>query len=306
MSNAQFLEAVKAAQATRNDLIQVISQETPALIIAGTFVRVLLEIEPNRETYVVARVDGVEEGDQYTGYSQLPNQATTLHLRLQLPPSTSAINASGNIYQLNSISNSAINAEELSKWQDSMGSNVPSIASLAEITAKLRAVVPARASRQPRQAVSATNVIQEVPQPTRIAETEVNANKRASGSPSIAQRSAVHAEASNAFSVDDYLTRKILREWREKFALFPKDCQGMTLLELRTTERDGYDYLQQLRDTIRDTQAPCVVCQHNPPTIVTLPCRHRVMCKGCAMNSKVTCCPMCRKHFVELFEPIEC
>eukprot|EP00656_Telonema_subtile_P027756 TRINITY_DN29925_c0_g1_i1.p1 TRINITY_DN29925_c0_g1~~TRINITY_DN29925_c0_g1_i1.p1 ORF type:complete len:111 (+),score=12.50 TRINITY_DN29925_c0_g1_i1:91-423(+) len=90
-------------------------------------------------------------------------------------------------------------------------------------------------------------------------------------SPSSAQRSAVHAEAANVLSIDDHLTQKILREWREKYTLFPRDCHGLTLSELRTAERDGYDYLQQLRDSIRDAQTPCVVCQHNPPTVVTLP-----------------------------------
>jgi hypothetical protein len=305
MSNSQLLEAVRNAQATRNDLIQVISLENPASVICGTFVRVLLEVEPNRETYVVARVEGVEEGDQYTGYSQLPNQATTLHLRLKLPPATAASSgASGNIYQLNSISNSLISADELSRWLEAMGGQVPSIASLQAVTTTLRQVVVARVSRQQRPAAPTLNQTQNPS--SKQAEVEAYTKiQRASGSPSSAQRSAVQAEAL-APSIDEHLTQKILREWREKYTLFPRDCHNLTLSELRTAERDGYDYLQQLRDCIRDAQTPCVVCQHNPPTVVTLPCRHRVMCKGCAMNSKVTCCPMCRKHFVELFEPIEC
>lgn len=99
-------------------------------------------------------------------------------------------------------------------------------------------------------------------------------------------------------------TRTVMEELRENFVIFvDPDFSGHKTSLLRTAERDLTDYMEKLREKISTLRQTCVVCMDRAPTVVTLPCKHKVLCRLCA--SQVNSCPCCRETAVEVFEPVE-
>ena len=100
--------------------------------------------------------------------------------------------------------------------------------------------------------------------------------------------------------------RQVMDELRETHAIFinpTKAGADMKTAHLRLAERDLADYLEKVRETLNASRQVCVVCMDRPPTVITLPCKHKVLCKLCA--SQVSSCPVCRDTAVELFEALE-
>ena len=321
-----YHQACNAGQATRNDFIQLLSNPDMASLVVGTCVRVLLELQDYSEDYMIAKVLGTEPGDSYSGFSQNANQATTIHLKLQLPSRFNGGN--GNLYQLNSISNSPLTKHEVEVWLALTATEGrPEAQSFFAAGARLRAVVPARQRRgqasaaqapapaaqqqvldstRRNPAAAAPSAQQPLPPAQTIAPTTSKRGLAEGSSPNPAGRSAAKAEMAQQslnISPQDLVYQLILKDKHHDNTLFKRDVQNMRTAELRTLERDVAEYLDRVREAIANNQQRCVVCMDQIPTVIIMPCRHRVLCRWCTL--KVECCPMCRGVATELFEPIE-
>jgi len=69
-----------------------------------------------------------------------------------------------------------------------------------------------------------------------------------------------------------------------------------TLLKL---ENHKSDLISKQLSKTQDEQKMCVVCQDEEKSVLLLPCRHVCVCKGCARNSQLDNCPLCREEIVD-------
>ncbi|KAG5485479.1 hypothetical protein LSCM1_07564 [Leishmania martiniquensis] len=450
--DSRLFEAAKRAQVSRNTAIHVMENANSSRILAGAFVRVLLEMPTRSEGYVVARIHSTTVGEPYSGFSTNPAQITNVYLVLELPPPLAAIN--GVQYQLNSVSNSSMGEREFREWLLMIRSEptlrAPTVQGLMEVTARLhpyevsrhranshvsvstsgsvatsgrtgvagtggsalhlqpaqqqppqqqRALSARGAARQHRQSLAASSqtvlmppLLQEgrpltassdappMQSPVTFSEAggsgvlnsvggnasvagssnnynsnnrlvrqgtvmtrDYNRNPREDGQAShemcsteglgegfyptvsgghddaagesgdVPALSAVHpfmARGANDQAMggeDEEMERRlrqdVMNHLAQECVLFPKDAQGYKLSRLRLLERDMIEYLQHVRDEIQGKQENCIVCLDHVPTVILLPCRHKVMCRLCAPSCPT--CPVCRSKISEMFEPEE-
>ncbi|KAL7700637.1 Plus-3 domain/Zinc finger C3HC4 type (RING finger) containing protein [Lotmaria passim] len=473
--DSRLFEAAKRAQVNRNTVINIIENSRSSEILAGAFVRVLLEMPSRAEGYLVAQVEKTVIGESYTGFSTNANQTTTTHLVIELPRPLSDIN--GKIYQLNSVSNSTMGEGEFREWlaliRAEQTMSVPTVAELEEVAARIQpfevnrhrgalhnlasssnlavaagaaAAAPtgsrsASMSNPPQQALSAraqarqmrhnlsasspSGLMPPLPQPggrssavsmdlpvmstpamvngaaagprasNSSNEVEGNANSHpspnadgannnnnngngnnyntnryvrqgtmmsrdfnrnpredgqashdmaeAEGStanlfngsnddtnnnssngdrystsphttgnggpasaaaiPFMTHGAADHRMESEDEEMERRLRQDIMNHLAQECVLFPKDPKGYKLSRLRLLERDMIEYLQHVRDEIQGKQENCIVCMDHVPTVILLPCKHKVMCRLCAPS--VSQCPVCRSQITEMFEPEE-
>lgn len=99
------------------------------------------------------------------------------------------------------------------------------------------------------------------------------------------------------------LRQDVMNHLTQEGVLFPKDTSAFKLSQLRLIERDMIEYLQHVRDEIAGKQENCVVCMDHVPTVILLPCKHKVLCRLCAPSCAT--CPVCRSSIKEMFEPEE-
>ncbi|GET86296.1 hypothetical protein, conserved [Leishmania tarentolae] len=465
-----LFEAAKRAQVSRNTAIHLIENVNSSRILAGAFVRVLLEMPTRNEGYVVARIHSTTSGEPYSGFSTSPTQTTNMYLMLELPPPLAAIN--GVQYQLNSVSNSSMGEGEFRDWLQMIRNEptlqVPTVQGLKEVTARLhpyeanrhrsnshgnaqvngllvangragtvdtggsappqqltpqqqqRSLSARGAVRQRRQSLTSSSQTMLIPPLLRngdfladindaplrrspaamceggssgvIASADGSASAAVGGSNNngnvnhrVGRKGTVmardynrnpredgqashhipHAEVSgtslytatpgsqqepqqrttfslphgsggggggvagesgggpslsvttsfmtrgatdtNMESEDEEMERRLRQEIMNHLAqecvLFPKDAQGYKLSRLRLLERDMIEYLQHVRDEIQGKQENCIVCMDHVPTVILLPCKHKVMCRLCAPSCPT--CPVCRSKITEMFEPEE-
>lgn len=112
-----------------------------------------------------------------------------------------------------------------------------------------------------------------------------------------------HRMESEDEEMERRLRQDIMNHLAQECVLFPKDAQGYKLSRLRLLERDMIEYLQHVRDEIQGKQENCIVCMDHVPTVILLPCKHKVMCRLCAPSCPT--CPVCRSKIAEMFEPEE-
>ncbi|KAG5511026.1 hypothetical protein GH5_07228 [Leishmania sp. Ghana 2012 LV757] len=465
--DSRLFEAAKRAQVSRNTAIHVIEMADSSRILAGAFVRVLLEMPTRNEGYVVARIHSTTTGESYSGFSTNPAQTTNVYLMLELPPPLAAIN--GVQYQLNSVSNSSIGEGEFREWLQMIRNEptlrVPTVQGLAEVTARLhpyevsrhratshvsastsgsvatnsragvvdtggsalhpqpaqhppqqqqRALSARGAARQHRQSIAATSqtvLMPPLPQDDRplaassdaplmrspavlseagssgvitnvdfsasaaVSSNNYNGNNRfvrqgtvmtrdynrnpredgqashempnaeeqsgvlypppsgnqqqqqrttspcphggrggvagdsggapalSAGNPFMTRSAADQSMESEDEEIERRLRQDIMNHLAQECVLFPKDAQGYKLSRLRLLERDMIEYLQHVRDEIQGKQENCIVCMDHVPTVILLPCKHKVMCRLCAPSCPT--CPVCRSKIAEMFEPEE-
>ncbi|CUG87769.1 zinc finger protein, putative [Bodo saltans] len=323
---SELFPYAQMAQIPRNGIIALLSDPNIVTILKGSYVRVLLELPEHREDYHLARIDGVEHSDEpYCGFSQVVGQYTTVLLRLQLPRALTGIN--GTLYQLNSISNSTLNAQEFDGWvaQTSGEFFLPTVQELMDIHARIAPFIikrnagagagggaAAAASQQSQLSNKPSFAARALPaggtaQPSALGSTKKDANKNAS-SPR-ANGGLGNSNGGGAVNIDDELPTRsqvhhqILNELRDKDALFPINTQELKTSLLRLTERDLFDYLENVRSAIIAKRSVCVVCMDQVASVIMLPCKHKVLCRLCAPS--VSSCPCCREVALELFEPVE-
>ncbi|CAJ1986555.1 C3HC4 type (RING finger) containing protein [Leishmania donovani] len=461
--DSRLFEAAKRAQVSRNTAIHVIENTNSSRILAGAFVRVLLEMPTRNEGYVVARIHSTTAGEPYSGFSTNPAQTTNVYLMLELPPPLAAIN--GVQYQLNSVSNSSMGEGEFRDWLQMIRNEptlrVPTVQGLKEVTARLHPYEVSRhrsnshvsangsmatngragvvdtsgnvphpqlaqqqqqqrslsahgAARQRRQSLAASSQTMLIPPMLQdgaplpdsgdallrrssaamyegdssgvIANAESSASAAGSnsnynvnnrlgrqgtvmtrdynrnpredgqashemsnaevpvmsfytaatgsqqeqqqrtmfplphggggvasesdGGPALAATTSFMTRGAtdpNMESEDEEMERRLRQEIMNHLAqecvLFPKDAQGYKLSRLRLLERDMIEYLQHVRDEIQGKQENCIVCMDHVPTVILLPCKHKVMCRLCAPSCPT--CPVCRSKIAEMFEPEE-
>ncbi|KAF5220932.1 hypothetical protein ECC02_006092 [Trypanosoma cruzi] len=99
------------------------------------------------------------------------------------------------------------------------------------------------------------------------------------------------------------IRQDIINKMNQNGVLFPTNINELKVSQLRLAERDMIEYLEQVREAISSKQENCVVCMDHVPTVISLPCRHKVLCRLCAPS--VSTCPVCRSQLFELFEPKE-
>lgn len=318
--NSVSLEVVRKAQLRRNDVVKILAHPDLPSLVADCFVRVLLELENRGEDYRIGRVISVDHGQSYSGFTHDVNTTTTVYLHLQLQGHLSGIN--GSHYQLNSISNSPITDAELAEWLEECPVDPDQVATAA---AKVRTVQamprPAgpsalRQSLDPSPSSALVNGDSAVFPPQQLGATVSNgghgAPSAALGATAIAnQQQTQRAPGSGPNRGDvelelptvEQLRRQVLEECRCENAVFPRELSHLTASQLRIVERELMDYLERTRECITSSQSNCVVCLERLPTIITLPCKHKVLCRLCA--TQVNTCPVCRTTAVEMFEPVE-
>jgi hypothetical protein len=322
---SELFPYAQSAQIPRNGIIALLADPNIATILKGSYVRVLLELQGHREDYHLARIDGVENSEEpYCGFSQQVGQYTTILLRLQLPRELTGIN--GTLYQLNSISNSTLNAQEFDVWvrQTTPEFELPTVQELVDVHARIAPYVTRRGGgaaaaaggqQNPQAALAnkpsfAARVLptatqQPNGQQTLMGSTRKDTSNKNAGSP----RANAQLGSSTGGSLDDELPTRsqvhhqILNELRDKSALFPNNTQDLKTSLLRLTERDLLDYLENVRNAIIGKRSVCVVCMDQVASVIMLPCKHKVLCRLCAPS--VSSCPCCREVALELFEPVE-
>eukprot|EP00796_Vickermania_ingenoplastis_P000616 gene617-339_t len=102
--------------------------------------------------------------------------------------------------------------------------------------------------------------------------------------------------------VEEVARRECLHQLSEEGTVFPRKFDRYRPSQLRLTERDLMDYLQAVRDCINEKRETCVICFDRPPTVILYPCKHRVICRQCALAGGCNACPLCRAVFKDMFE----
>ncbi|CCW69533.1 unnamed protein product [Phytomonas sp. Hart1] len=117
------------------------------------------------------------------------------------------------------------------------------------------------------------------------------------------QTNTTSQEENEDTALERALRQGIMNNLQQTCSLFPKVTSRYKLSQLRLVERDMIEYLQQVREEISSKQENCVVCMDHVPTVILLPCRHKVMCRLCAPSCGN--CPVCRSIIKEMFETTE-
>mmetsp|Transcript_7982 Transcript_7982/g.24890 ORF Transcript_7982/g.24890 Transcript_7982/m.24890 type:complete len:322 (-) Transcript_7982:217-1182(-) len=305
------LQEVQRTQLTRLDIVNLLQEPNLREVIESCFVRVLLEIETGNEDYRIFTIKDIGHGAVYRGFSSDPNAQTDIYIDLNLPNDLRGIN--GTAFQLNSVSNSRITQSEYNAWTQSPGPlpGDTSVRVQGRIARLLQHPIigPRRQNMGPPPA--APPAAASVQHSINASATTMNPGATSAPRPRPAPQlmATVTASSSSRSQMPDVLTteaatRAVMEELRDKNVVFvDPDFAGHTTTLLRTAERDVSDYLEKLRELMSQHRQTCVVCMDRPPTVVTLPCKHKVLCRLCA--SQVNSCPCCRETAVEVFEPIE-
>lgn len=291
------IEVIRSLQLTRTTIVSLLPDPELRTAITGCYVRVLLELEGGTEDYRVGRVRDTSIGASYAGFTNDRSVSTTTYLVLDLPGHLQCIN--GSSFQLNSISNSSISQNELEDWLRSPDMQQPSLEQVSAKLAMLRPIL-ARAAAN-RQAPQTAVPPPQFPQSAVPHGTVVGPNVTALPPSVVAPVRRPLKEEIEEVVTPEIVERQVMDELREKHQVFPKDCIGHKLSYLRTLERDLVEYLESVRASMKSGRSNCVVCLDRPPTVIMLPCKHKVVCLLCA--SQVRNCPCCREDVVELFEP---
>lgn len=271
-------------------------------ITDGCLVRVLIVLEDNREDYRIGMIRGIEEGPIYGGFTHDATVRTKLHLSLDLPGAVRGIN--GSLFQLNSISNSNLSDAEITEWLQGCGTSAEVLTALLQARAdRVRPFLRApRRNRPPASGTAASTANNAT-----FAGNEITATVRCSPTQLPPQAPQPLQVASDSTEPDvpseAQIRHQVMEDLRSKHAMFPRICITMKTPHLRIAERDLIEYLDRVRECIASNRSNCVVCLQRIPTVILLPCKHKVLCRLCA--SQVTCCPCCRETVVEMFEPVE-
>ena len=303
------LQEVQRTQLTRLDIVNLLSEPNLKDVIESCFVRVLLEIETGNEDYRIFTIKDIGHGAVYRGFSSDTNAQTDIYIDLNLPNDLRGIN--GTAFQLNSVSNSRITQNEYNAWTQSPGPQpADTITRVQGRIARLMQhpiIGPRRQNMGPLPSAPAAAVQHSINASATTLQAAGTIAPRPRPQPQLANT--VTAGAASRSQMPEVLTteaatRAVMEELRDKNIVFvDPDHGGHTTTLLRTAERDVSDYLEKLRELMSQHRQTCVVCMDRPPTVVTLPCKHKVLCRLCA--SQVNSCPCCRETAVEVFEPIE-
>lgn len=104
--------------------------------------------------------------------------------------------------------------------------------------------------------------------------------------------------------VDARMRESVLQKLQENNTVFPKQgFEEIKVSQLSILERDMNEYLHHVREAMSRHIGSCVVCADHVPSIIILPCKHKVMCRLCA--TEVQSCPFCRSAIIDMFEVAE-
>jgi hypothetical protein len=314
------LQCLRKVQLTRSLIVGQLQKPNVGELLSGLYVRVLLELEGGGEEYKIARVTGVERGADYSGFTYDSMVSTDKYLVLELSPPAK----SDNHYQLNSVSNKEFQTVEYQAWQrDVAAGRIPrptdaDFASLSEKMRRLSATGPPPPSTNQVSLVGSVVALTRQPSGT-INPTVINNNATfrvpngaqlipciPPGSGPTPPTSGVEENDSDDSDYDqteEDIVRMVEEEKRDKHFVVANDLGGQTTQQLRLLEKDILEYLDRVRENLDTHTTKCIACMVHEPAIIIMPCKHKVLCRGCC--TKVLICPMCRVKIREVFEPVE-
>jgi len=310
------LPQLRKVQLTRSMIVQQLSKPNLAELVSGLYVRVLLELENGGEEYKIARVVCVERGSDYSGFTYDAQVSTDRYLVLELSPPAK----SDNHYQLNSVSNKEFQATEYTAWQKDIASGKiprPTDAEFIALQEKIRRLASPAAGgtgAAPLAQSATVNLQGSISMAPNRGGTLRQSSNNAAPVPAPTVEEALPGQtaagtAADSDDSDDYeqneddIQRLVEEERREKHFVVPNDLMTQTTQQLRLLEKDVLDYLDKLRENLDTHSSKCIACLVHEPAVIIMPCKHKVLCRGCC--TKVLICPMCRVKIREVFEPVE-
>ena len=98
------------------------------------------------------------------------------------------------------------------------------------------------------------------------------------------------------------MQRDVEEEYKESAFVVPKELAQLSATQCRHLEKEISDYLENIKQSLARFKSMCIICMENDAVVLLLPCKHKILCRGC--GTKVFSCPMCRKPIREVFEPL--
>eukprot|EP00759_Apiculatamorpha_spiralis_P019217 PhF_6_TR25337/c1_g1_i1/m.35035 len=310
----EILTNLRKCQLTRSAIVAQLQKPNMAELLAGLYVRVLLELEGGGEEYKIARVVGVERGQEYAGFTYDTGLTTDKYLVLEMSPPAKT----DNHYQLNSVSNKEFQQAEFGTWQRDVAANRilrPSDAEFVALQEKMRRLGGGGGGGSGGASVSNTAggggggggagpVITGQQPASRVNNNATVRNPTAQQQQQPPQTAAEDDSGDSDYDqTEDEIMRLVEEEYRDKNFVVPNDLAGQTTGQLRLLEKDILEYLERLRENLDTHSTKCIACMVHDPAVIIMPCKHKVLCRGCC--TKVLICPMCRVKIREVFEPVE-
>ncbi|CCW65272.1 unnamed protein product [Phytomonas sp. EM1] len=276
--NAPPLELLRKLQLFRTTLVNFLSWRNFSDVVAGCYVRVLLEMrnegtrQDNNDHYYVACVRGVQQGPTYSGFAA-DGTSTEIHIVIDLPPCFKSTQ-NGNVVQLNSISNSPFRQTEYQQWVQMIEAFDHPFPSLPQLHFRL-------------------GMLEEQKQQSLLSE---NRRRRRDESPQ---------EASEREARMKQLSVELRAEILSTHLSLPRidELRTKNIEDLQEIEREMLDLISMVRVAINE-RSKCMVCRNRVCTEVCYPCKHQVLCKDCADKVYEKCpVPGCITPVTFIFEP---
>lgn len=288
--------------------------------INGCLIRVMGDEQSQREgkAYIIKQVGAVVLGDAYSGFSKDAGATTCCYIRTREPYGRDADqqdpHAMAQDYDLASVSNSPFTFEEFEEWlwtealvkpRDSLHSAMGAGVILPSVSEALTMASLLGSCTSRRSHLSARHSDPESEGSMGGSSTALGTSRELTSKASVSPTSTAGGqpftrETPQRSLIEKIARRESIRQLSEKGTVFPKQFEEFSATQLKQIEQDMMDYLEVVRDAIKDNQESCVVCLNHPPTVIFYPCKHKVICRICALGCQR--CPLCRSPFERMFE----
>lgn len=270
-------------QLMRTTLVKFLDWKNFDDVVRGCFVRVLLEMRNNNnndgpheppENYYIAMAKGAQKGPEYTGFSW-DGVSTGWHIIIELP-SCFRSTPSGNIVQLNSVSNTTFKPKEYVDWVQMTKQSRAGFMTISQIELRLQVMQEhfKEANIMPTPAPRKRRMVDD--DPAKVAAREA-------------------AVAQMAKSMEEQL--------RAEHVLLPHidTLPQMPVEQLQEVERECLDLMSTIRMAINE-RTKCRICKCHVCAVVFYPCKHQVVCRNCI--NAVDVCPVadCGQRIDDRFE----
>eukprot|EP00756_Hemistasia_phaeocysticola_P064690 Hpha_TRINITY_DN7995_c0_g1::TRINITY_DN7995_c0_g1_i1::g.146227::m.146227 len=291
---------VKALLISRNELLTLAKKVGQANLkekVCGLFVRALLDEECDGKNYHLARINDVETGDPYDGFS-MPGEYSTCYFVLEMPRRTLW---SGTRIPLNSVSNSELRQDEFQTYFRSAKREgvLPKLNELRSKAMERRQFLPQMGLEVPNQCHPDTfRAPLQPPAPVRPAPKPSAQEPEAKRRRSEELKDRDTAAEQELRSERDQLKMKV-----EQLKGFPRNLELLDMDGLKELEDEVAQYLATVRSRQRELTM-CKICMDRESVVVLLPCKHLSLCVQC--SDRVQVCPLCRVDVTDRILPHRC
>ena len=119
---------------------------------------------------------------------------------------------------------------------------------------------------------------------------------------SIAQAEKLSASKTFDSAFLEEMERDVEEEYKQSAFVVPRDLSQLSATHCRELEKEISAYLEKIKQGLARYKTSCIICMENDAVVLLLPCKHKILCRGC--GTKVFTCPMCRQPIREVFEPL--